>query len=159
MRIETGRYYTCANGIRHTNRSSTSVRDHPTGNHAGSLYSQRRYVFSNLVEDILKFIVMVAVRRLKREVEHGVQTYVIAVLIIRSFPQRDGFVVRDVVQTVEGILHIQIGLIAIAVVGGCQQTIRTSAFRLPPAVIRHIEFQISGRFDRLQFPIIIEAVI
>lgn len=102
---------------------------------------------------------MVAVRRLKREVEHGVQTYVIAVLIIRSFPQRDGFVVRDVVQTVEGILHIQIGLIAIAVVGGCQQTIRTSAFRLPPAVIRHIEFQISGRFDRLQFPIIIEAVI
>ena len=102
-------------------------------------------VFGYLIENVLKFITVTAVSRLKGEIQHSAQTHIITVLVICCFAQEYGFVIGCIVRTVKVIPHIQIRFISITVIYGCQHTIGTSALGFPFMVVRQIYFKVSDR--------------
>ena len=97
-------------------------------------------VFGYLVEDILELIAMVAVAWLEGEVQQGTEADIIAVLVVRCFPQIDVFVIVGIIRAIERVFHIEISLIGVAVIHSSQHTDGTSAFGFPLAVVCHIQF-------------------
>ena len=112
---------------------------------------------SQLVEDVLELILVVAVLGKEGEVEHRSESHVIIILVVNRVTKIVRLVVSRIIDAIEVVLHVLVGAVFVGIVQGGEHAECSSAEH-PALVEADRQFQVAQRLLVLDEPIIIESV-
>ena len=112
---------------------------------------------SQLVEDVLELVLVVAVLGEEGEVEHGSESDIIIILVVDRMTQVVGLVVSCIVDTKEVVLHLLVGAIFIGVVQ-CGKHAECSASQHPSVVQAGCQLQVAQGLLALYHPVVVQVV-
>ena len=112
---------------------------------------------SQLVEDVLELVLVVAVLGEDGEVEHGSESDIIIILVVDRMTQIVGLVVSSIVDTKEVVLYLLVGAIFIGVVQ-CGKHAECSASQHPSVVQAGCQLQVAQGLLALYHPVVVQVV-
>ena len=112
---------------------------------------------SQLVEDVLELILVVAVLGKEGEVEHCSESHVIIILVVNRVTKIVRLVVSRIIDAIEVVLHVLVGAVFVGIVQGGEHAECSSAEH-PALVQTGCQFQVAQRLFVLDEPIIIKPV-
>ena len=102
---------------------------------------------SQLVEDVLELILVVAVLREEGEVEHRSESNIIIILVVNGVTKIVRFVVHRIVDAIEVVLHVGVGAVFVSIVEGGEHAECSSA-EYPAMVEAGGKFEVAEWFLR-----------
>ena len=112
---------------------------------------------SQLVEDILELILVIAVLGKEGEVEHCSESHIIIILVVNRVTKIVRLVVSRIIDAIEVVLHVLVGAVFVGIVQGSEHAECSSAEH-PALVQAGCQFQVAQRLLVLDEPIIVESI-
>ena len=112
---------------------------------------------SQLVEDVLELILVIAVLGKEGEVEHCSESHVIIILVVNRVTKIVRLVVCRIIDAIEVVLHVLVGAVFVGIVHGGEHAECSSAEH-PAAVEACCQFQVTQRLPVLDKPIVVKPV-
>ena len=113
---------------------------------------------SQLVEDVLELILVVAVLGKEGEVEHRSESDIIIILVVNRVTKIVWLVVSRIIDAIEVVLHVLVGAVFVGIVQGGEHAECSSA-QHPSLVQAGCQFQVAQRLPALHEPIVVKPVV
>ena len=112
---------------------------------------------SQLVEDVLELILVVAVLGKEGEVEHRSESDIIIILVVNRMTKIVRLIVGRIIDAIEVVLHVLVGAVFVGIVQGSEHAECSSA-QHPALVQAGCQFQVAQRLLVLDEPIVVKPV-